>query len=293
MATLQKLENRVYNPKIWVTVPCPVCGSDNPIVYEKFGDRWQYTHNICSDCGMVYCSPRPKYDDDFIFEAYEFYAGEEHEIHEDYATVSERNPGIHQDFKDIIKFDTSAHSILDIGCGTGTFLSVAKEYFENAYGLDVSKRMAAYVEHHLGVKVFTEKFEDLSEKNKFSTIYMSHVIEHIPDPHLWLKKAKELLRPGGILVVKVPHIMSLNKRLKVFLKRIRLRKGKWEPWRTPDHLFEGTISGMRRLFELNDFEILSEFSYSRKNQMSDSFLQRFFYRRLMWANNLRYIVRPK
>ncbi|MCB1199970.1 MAG: class I SAM-dependent methyltransferase [Leptospiraceae bacterium] len=296
MATLDKIENREYIPKEWETVSCPVCNSSKNKIYERFGNNWQYTHRLCLDCKMVYCSPRPKYDEDFLYNAYEFYA-DDHSIlnldENEYESHALRaTPGIEKEITEYFKFDKDKKSFIDIGCATGEYLFRAKDYYQMVFGLEVSSKMAEFVRNKLNIEVFTDKFEDLSENLKFSCIHMSHVIEHIPDPHVWLKKTKQLLTRGGILVIKVPNIFSPDRRFKVFLKRLRLRKGDWAPWRTPDHLFEPSIPGFRKLFELTGFEILLEHTYSRNNLYANSgFWERLYHRKLKLGNNIKYVVR--
>lgn len=249
MSTYHKIQNKEYIPDEWENVNCPICGSSEKELYERFGNRWQYTHTLCLDCNLIYCSPRPAFNDEFLFHAYEFYADDTGNLTLDYESkLNKHFKGVDKDLKDIIAFDKSADSFLDVGCETGTYLYAAKKYFKNVYGLEISKKMADYAQANLKVKVFNEKFENLNKGIKFSCIHLSHVIEHFPDPHLWLRKARELLKPNGIVVIKVPHMLSPDRRFKVFLKNIGLRKGKWASWRTPDHLFEPTIPSMAKTF---------------------------------------------
>jgi 2-polyprenyl-3-methyl-5-hydroxy-6-metoxy-1,4-benzoquinol methylase len=291
MATLQKLENRIYEPHAWETVPCPVCGSTRKTLWERYGDRWQYTHNLCSDCKLVYCSPRPKYDKTFLHEAYEFYMDDSTAYSDDYQKKADDHyPNLVADLKEMRQFDVSGESFLDVGCETGTILWQAANYFKKISGVEVSKKMAAFASKQLKCQVHTTPFEKLSTREKYSCIHMSHVIEHYPNPHLWLQKAKSLLTPGGIIVIKVPNMFSPDRRFKVFLKRIGLRKGKWEPWRTPDHLFEPTMPSMLRLFAMNGLKVRLAYTYSRKNLVSDTLWQRFIYRKLGIGNNLKFIL---
>lgn len=294
MATLDKLEKRDYEPKEWVTVNCPVCKSSRKKIYEKFGNKQQYTHNLCLDCELVYCSPRPKYDMDFLYNAYEFYADDHEVININNYNEHAKNslPGITNDIKQYLSFDKKRTSFLDVGCATGEFLFHAKNYFQVVTGLEVSKKMASFTKNKLNINVITDQFENLSEDEKYSCIHMSHVIEHIPDPHRWLEKAKKILTDDGILVIKVPNIFSLDRKFKIILKRLGLRKGKWESWRTPDHLYEPSIPGFRKLFKLTNYEILSEYTYSRKNLASDTFIQSILYRYFSVGSNLHFIVRP-
>ena len=47
---------------------------------------------------------------------------------------------------------------------------------------------------------------DYAQKNSsnFDAALLSHVLEHIPDPDLFLKNIRTILRPGGSLIVAVP-----------------------------------------------------------------------------------------
>jgi hypothetical protein len=42
---------------------------------------------------------------------------------------------------------------------------------------------------------------------------MFHVLEHLTDPRLCLKSVRGLLQPGGILILQVPNISSIQARL--------------------------------------------------------------------------------
>jgi 2-polyprenyl-3-methyl-5-hydroxy-6-metoxy-1,4-benzoquinol methylase len=127
---------------------------------------------------------------------------------------------------------------------------------------------------------------------------MSHVLEHIPDPNAWLRKAKSMLEKNGILVINVPHKFSISERLQHFFYRLKLKKqfsSSWnDPSRTPDHLFEPTIPAMLRLLEANQYEILEYYTYSRKDPVSNkSILSKFMHRKLKLGSNLAFITRPK
>lgn len=294
MSTRQKLENKPYIPKEWETVNCPVCNSKHAKPYEKFGNTNQYLYVLCQSCELVYLSPRPKYDDDFVHDAYEFYAEGDDRFQtqsNEVIYVDQKNP--EAELLEIKKFDKKASAILDVGCAMGTFVNVARKHYAKTFGLEVSKRMAEFVEKRLEIKVFADKFENLQTDQKFSCIYMSHVIEHIPDPHLWLQKAKTMLDKDGILVICVPNMFSLARRIKLFFKNLGLRKGNWEAWRTPDHLYEPTIPAFRKLFEMNGYEILHFSTYTRSEIVPTSFFGKIFHTQLHQGSNLRFYVKPK
>ena len=63
-------------------------------------------------------------------------------------------------------------------------------------------------------------------KESFDVVTMWDILEHIPDPVPFLRRAASLLRPGGLIFVKVPNPDSLE---------ARVFGGRW-PLLLPEHL---------------------------------------------------------
>lgn len=275
---MELLYQKIYAPQLWETVPCPVCQSKEFSLYEKFGSDLQYTYVLCKNCGMVYQSPRPKYDQDFIDAAYaEYYQFAENLQLNDLTDVRESSVQMFKkEIEHVIQYDKKRTAVLDIGSGMGTFLYAAKPYYPIAIGLDVSEQMASFVEKNLGLKVFVQQFENFVYPVKFSLIHMSHVLEHVPDPNKWLLKAKTMLAEDGVLVINVPNKFSFGFRMQHLFYKMGLKKqfsSSWsDPTRTPDHLFEPTIRSMKFLLAKNGFKILEFYTYSRRDPVSNSSL---------------------
>jgi 2-polyprenyl-3-methyl-5-hydroxy-6-metoxy-1,4-benzoquinol methylase len=278
-----------YIPDEWETVPCPVCNSCLHTPYERFGHRLQYTYVRCRDCANVYQSPRPKYDDRFLRAAYGNYYlfSGNHEYAETALT------GFREEVAEIVTFDTARERLLDVGCAMGDFLFTAKDHYPIVCGTEISEAMASFTARKLGIRVLKVQFTSLDTAEMFSCIHMSHVIEHVPNPGDWLKHAKKILRPGGVLVLCVPNMFSFSRVAKLLLKRIGLRKGRWKNGnRTPDHLFEPTVRAMHYLLRHNGFQVLSIYSYSRSNMTARGPLAFLFQRVLKWGSNIRVFARP-
>jgi SAM-dependent methyltransferase len=296
----QAVKSKTYVPHAWEKVNCPFCGSGDFTPYEKFGSELQYTYVLCSNCKLVYQSPRPKYDQHFIDAAYaSYYQYADNIVLSDVTSIRESPVEMFKkEINYISKYDVLKTAVLDVGSGMGTFLYAAKPLYREAAGLDVSEQMAAFVEKQTGIKVFVEQFDNFSYPVKFSLIHMSHVLEHVPDPNAWLQKAKLLLENKGILIINVPHKFSISQKLKYLLYKLKLKKqfsSSWkDPSRTPDHLFEPTIPSMLYLLKKNHYEVLEYYTYSRKDPVSDrSFITRLIHRRLKIGSNLTFITRPK
>jgi 2-polyprenyl-3-methyl-5-hydroxy-6-metoxy-1,4-benzoquinol methylase len=194
---------------------------------------------------------------------------------------------------EIITFDKKKESLLDVGCAMGDFLYNAKKYYPRIFGTEISGSMAGFAAKKLNATIFNTQFTSLEISEQFSCIHMSHVIEHVPDPNDWLRKAKGLLRPEGVLVMCVPNMFSFTRVAKLLLKRIGLRKSRWKDGRrTPDHLFEPTVHGMKYFLRQNGYEVLSIYSYSRSNMTARGPLACWFHRVLKWGSNIRIYATP-
>lgn len=86
-----------------------------------------------------------------------------------------------------------------------TVVDASKQY------VDAAKKLAKNIDGH------TALFEEFEPAEKFDTIIMSHVLEHVQDPVLVLKRAKSWLKPGGRIIAVVPNADSLHRRLGVKL----------------------------------------------------------------------------
>jgi ubiquinone/menaquinone biosynthesis C-methylase UbiE len=278
-----------YIPHAWESVSCPFCNSYISELYENFGPELQYVYTKCSKCELVYQSPRPKYDEVFLNAAY----GEYFSFDPNYKYPKSNLDNWDKELQEIMKFDKAKTSILDIGSCMGDFLKVAKKYYSDCVGIEVAENMAKFTEDKLNVKVLVGEFLNLEYNQKFSCIHMSHVIEHIPNPKDWLEKSREILIDGGILAMSIPNMYSLDRKIKLFLKRIGLRKDNWKDnTRTPDHLFEPNIPSLVKFFNDNGFQILEYYTYSRKDMDASSWFGKIYNRKFKQGSNLRFFVTP-
>lgn len=289
-----------YIPDAWEKVNCPFCNAADASVYERFGSALQYTYVWCNQCRLIYQSPRPVYNQHFIDACYkDYYQYADNITINDFSAIRESGVAMFQkEVAHLMQFDKKRTAVLDIGSGMGTFLFAAKPHYPIAIGLDVSEKMGQFVSRQMDVPVHIVQFEQYQPEHKFSLIHMSHVVEHVPNPNEWLQKAKELLEPGGILVINVPNKRSMSFVIQHIFVKLGLKKqfsSSWsDPARTPDHLFEPTVNAMRFLVEKNGYAILDHFTYSRKDPVSKgSFFTRFMNRQLFTGSNLSFIVTPK
>ena len=94
--------------------------------------------------------------------------------------------------------------LLDIGCGTGDFLTAAVEGNIRCTGIEVS-RHATEVATSRGHEVWHGSLEELQIGTEmFKAAYCSHVLEHVTDAHNFLEHLRVVLRKGAPVYFEVP-----------------------------------------------------------------------------------------
>jgi SAM-dependent methyltransferase len=107
-------------------------------------------------------------------------------------------------------FPVPAPRVLDVGCGSGSFLGVlARRTGIRGEGLELSAAAAAAARDQYGLTVHagdvgTAEFPD----GAFDFITMFHIVEHLATPKAALAKVARWLVPGGVLLVQVPNLAS-------------------------------------------------------------------------------------
>lgn len=126
--------------------------------------------------------------------------------------------------------------ILDIGAGTGDFLSVAKENGWQTIGVEPSEK-AKGIAKNKGVS-FVEQTSIL-ENHSFDVISMWHVLEHVPNLDNQIKELKRLLKPNGTLIIAVPNFKSFDAK----------HYGKfWAAYDVPIHFWHFSKKAIQQLF---------------------------------------------
>lgn len=96
--------------------------------------------------------------------------------------------------------------VLDVGCGGGLFLRMMAERGYPVVGLDFALGAA---DSAWRVNAVPAVCATLSRApfppSSFAAVTMFHVIEHLYEPVSYLEAARELLQPGGRLIVQVPN----------------------------------------------------------------------------------------
>jgi len=135
-------------------------------------------------------------------------------------------------------------SILDIGAGTGDFLSVAKENGWHTIGVEPSEKAKAIAKSK-GVSFVGDPNE--LDSHSFDVISMWHVLEHVPNLENQIKELKRLLKPNGTLLIAVPNFKSFDAK----------HYGKfWAAYDVPIHFWHFSKTAIKMLFEQEEMQLV-------------------------------------
>ena len=100
--------------------------------------------------------------------------------------------------------------ILDVGCGTGIFLKIAKDKGWKTTGVEISKYAAQTATEKFHLKVLCKELEEAKFKsNYFDVISGWDLIEHVENPTRLIKEIKRILKPKGYIALQTTMTDSL------------------------------------------------------------------------------------
>ena len=220
---------------------CPACRNSST-VKESISSRTDITLEIyfCLNCGHGFQQKTKDYD---IYSSGEF----SKTARENTAIPSEKkikslDKTAFRRFNYYKKYFTNIKSALEVGSSIGSFVHLLKLYGVNAMGIEPDAVYASCSESQYGLLQEAVLFENYHSDKKYDLVYSFHVIEHIPDPVAYVKKAHALLNKDGKLLIECPswdlHCFG------------DIKQTIWEP-----HLQYFTLSSMYVLLAGNGFAV--------------------------------------
>jgi len=178
----------------------------------------------CISCGCIFQHPFPDPAALAGFYPQQYWWGEELKSAGRWALLFRKLEKAYREFvvADHVRFldrcarsqATEDRSLLDIGCGSGTFLHVAQSRGFTPHGMDSSPQAVRVAQNQYSFDVRRGEIgEEIWTDKRFNYITMFHVLEHLTDPRMGLKYAGELLQLNGMLIIQVPNVRSMQARI--------------------------------------------------------------------------------
>lgn len=101
--------------------------------------------------------------------------------------------------------------IINVGCGTGSTMSIWKRLAREVIGIDTAGEALLYAQSQGFERLNIDDAQTLStiESESADMVVALDVFEHLPDDRAAMVSANRVLRPGGLLLVTVPAKMYL------------------------------------------------------------------------------------
>jgi 2-polyprenyl-3-methyl-5-hydroxy-6-metoxy-1,4-benzoquinol methylase len=142
---------------------------------------------------------------------------------------------VDSDHRDLPALSGTGH-LLDIGCGSGGFLGLARDMGWQVLGVEPDPD-AVEACTRLGLDVRVGDVGALSQMSAaFDVVTLNHVLEHVHEPVELLEHCRRLLKPGGTLWIETPNIESLGH---------RFYGADWRGLEAPRHLVVFSFDGLR------------------------------------------------
>ena len=169
-------------------------------VHAKLLEKWnEYKIWRCPECELAFADPRKNPGNEW-YEEQDLYNIPSHFRGKDLLGWH------HKQF--LLRCPEPKGRLLDIGCGTGIFLTeVQRRGFEVA-GVDFNVDSIKKAKNVYGLTdVHAQSFEDFSKgrERSFQVITFFEVLEHQEEPEVFIQHVTRLLSPGGTICLSVPN----------------------------------------------------------------------------------------
>lgn len=251
-------------------ISCDLCGQDDYEIVIPDCKTLDGPLVRCRHCGLIYVNPRRT--NFAVSEETANASAKRIAVWDHYAEICDASlvsderelEHIQANFElriqRIRQFKTEG-SLLDIGCGKGHFLAVARSSGFSVIGIEPNEKTARFARQAYDLEIIPGVLNQHTfPENRFDIVTMLHVLEHLPSPTQELYKIHRILRPGGFLFIEVPNIDTIW---------FRLLGHNWRQIIT-DHYFFFTPQTIHALLQKVGFSVMDNQSIGKK--MSAMFL---------------------
>jgi 2-polyprenyl-3-methyl-5-hydroxy-6-metoxy-1,4-benzoquinol methylase len=191
---------------------CKICGSnDTRWIPGLEGKVW-----VCAFCGVV-CRQTGEDEQAYRNGIVKHYSGKDPD-----KEVALSREVLYGKFLDRARtYVNSGGKLLDVGCGNGKFLDMARSRGWETKGIETAPELVekARREYHLEVDHAWFEQADLQDES-FDVITMWNCLDAMTDPAGALQRAKSALKIGGILFVRTPNA-KYHKDMYMLLRSLR------------------------------------------------------------------------
>lgn len=227
-------------------ISCLFCTKPSPKIALKENG---YTGRKCTDCGLIYISPRPTEQ-----EIANLYGHDEAHIpaqaHIE-QSFSKRLAARHA-LKIISKYKKTG-TLLEIGAGAGYLLDEARSMGFEPVGIELNPTQADFIRTHFDIPCEQQQLSTQSfGTQRFDIVYHCDVISHFYDPIKAFKIINSKLNDQGLVIFETGNIADIDPKY----------YNSFTAFQYPDHLFFFGTKNIELLLEKTGFELVAYHRYN-------------------------------
>jgi SAM-dependent methyltransferase len=234
---------------------CYNCGSDQKAFYAEENS---FSLVKCDGCGLLFVENRP--DEQEISQAHKqgkHFGEKEFDVTGRFH--SERISQYLKVLEDLFEKDLNDKKTwLDIGCGHGEFMVAVKKYSGGVITTKGTEPNIRKQESARSRGLDVSYFDLESHDEKYDIISLLNVYSHLPDPPAFINSLKNLLKPGGELILETGDTADLS------------ANDHYRPFYLPDHLSFASEGILTEILKKLNFDIVEvkKYPFIRLSPMS-------------------------
>jgi len=224
-------------------ISCPLCSShqSTPIYVVDQHHRSDLRPSVkivkCTSCSVVYLS---SVDHSFQSDLYEYYSDHILCTHTSSKAASLNCKSYLRVLRKLQKYTSSSiSSILDVGCGDGSFVEFCIKHGFNCQGIELSSSAVSLAQARNLPVTLSSVFDLNLNSHSFDLITLFEVIEHVDEPLKLIERLASLLSESGLLYLTTPNFFSVER---------FILQSKWPVFHS-EHITYFTSYQLRRLIQ--------------------------------------------
>jgi len=243
------------------SIDCPVCGKGpRSVLGRRGGPSHRYGLGVetaivqCRSCGLLFPDPFPfPRDPQDLYGHPDEYFGSAHD-----QVKFENTRGIVAEIA--LRCGIEQPRLLDVGCGRGELVHIARQRGFDAVGTEFSEAMIAAARERYGLTLIRSSLEELARTRPapFDAVVLSAIIEHVHDPDSLIAGVHAVTHPGSVIYIDTPREPNLLTMLANASSRLRGSRVVYNlsPSWPPYHVFGFNPRALRHLLAKYDMEIV-------------------------------------
>ncbi len=177
---------------------CPITGEEASFYCRKPPADYFLTDQL----GLIFQKQLPTIEEMSAYAEEQYSAG----VYKGYASAAPLKIQTFERRIDLLKRLGARGRILDVGCACGFFIEAALKHGFDAYGIEFSKEAVAIARQEIRsrITVGDVNLRREREEDRFDAVVAFDIIEHTQNPIKFLEEIRQILRPGGWLMLATP-----------------------------------------------------------------------------------------